>query len=106
MDQADIINSTMTTDRAGQPIERHMLMMSNPTTPSSWNKNKHKVISFASTMMVCVLLLGFGIRRLLGQREVHVNLRHHFNRVTVKQGRLITPALHRFKSRLDQKRVA
>src|SRR5205807_246167 len=46
------------------------------------------------------------IRRLLGQRVVHVNLRHNFNRVAVEQRRLIAPALHSFEGRLDQKRVA
>ena len=45
------------------------------------------------------LLYGLGAPDfdLLAQREVHVDLSHHFHRLAVEQSRLVHPLLHRFE---------
>jgi hypothetical protein len=39
IDQADMMNSTITTIRAGHPIECHMVRGSHPTDSPSWNNH-------------------------------------------------------------------
>ena len=44
--------------------------------------------------------------RLLAQREVHVDLSDHLDRLSVEQSRLVDPLFHRFESGRDQQRMA
>src|SRR5712692_1628635 len=123
-DHADMMNRITTTVRAGHPMERHMLIMSQPTA-CPWNSqrlitDKLASIRFAPFRSLAKSQAGQGAgpllpdhertRReaaaLLSESENHINRGDHLDRLAVQQGRVVAPLAHGLQSRLLQQRMA
>ena len=119
MDQADMMNRTMTTALASEPIWLHR-DAGIPTDGAACFLEQHKAtilaIAKALFLLSCELNLCFTLDRtgrrsacradLLAQREVHVDLSDHLHRLAVEESRLVHPLFHRFERGRDQQRVA
>src|SRR5712692_6862650 len=129
-DHADIKIKRTTTALAGIPIERHMLMTSQPTVWPCRNQRPNNdslaSIRFAPFRSFENCLAGIrctahprqiqnpgapkhpgGVAAALGtQRKDHVNRGHDFDRLAVQQSRLIAPLLHGIERSLHEQRVA
>src|SRR5713226_1613640 len=129
-DHADIRIKRTTTPLAGIPIERHMLMTSQPTVWPCRNQRPNND-SLASIRLLLFVRSrtawrGRAVRRIpaksktpappsireviaaaLGtQHKDHVNRGHDFDRLAVQQSRLIAPLLHGIERSLHEQRVA
>src|SRR5260370_14625972 len=117
-----MMNRPTTTNLASGPICFHKEAGSQftPVLPASCSKKnaqtcKCKSIVFSSLRES---IFKFGRARaplenttpgpvlLLAQREVHVDLSHNLNRLSVEKGRLVYPMSHRFQRGRDQQRMA
>src|SRR5579883_1166328 len=111
-----MMNRTITTSLAGMPMFFHIEIRSKlvppPASCSSIRPHTCKLKSIVLSLLRVELVLP-NIRRaqgavglLLAQREVHVDLSLHLDRLSVEEGRLVHPLFHRFESGRDQQRVA
>src|ERR1043166_7456233 len=85
--------------------------------PGSWSRYRDQTWSCNSIVLSLSCELNFWLRStdvhyrrsgyyLLAQREVHVDLSLHLDRLSIEEGRLVHPLFHRFHRGGDQQRVA